>query len=473
MEFSRVQSIAELAGGRLITGLALGVFLMIVTTVLIRMCRNSRSKFAIWFLTLLAIAVLPLLACIVRVNAGRFGTAPLISVPGGWAIAMFVVWILGASLGLIRIGIGLWHVRRIRQRCTWLDAEALTRTLTEAGVAGTDLAWTQAVAEFSTGRRVSLCTSEDVSVPTAIGFFRPVVLLPKWAINELSGVELNSILLHELGHLRRWDDWTNLVQKILQALLFFHPAVWWIDSRLALERESACDDFVVTETADARGYAQCLVSVAEKSVGRRAFVVAVAAVSRVRETAARLTRILDPRRPAATQLSRLALAGFAVVTLSMLAALPSVPTFVRFKHGRSSFAIQPQSAPVLARASAEPMPEVLPSSVRVDAAKLSDLSRSMLRKADFRKPSLSTAKRSTRKSRVIEAKSKLISRPSSKLVQTAWVQESSAPTFLLFMQSVTCDQSGTCFISVRTWQVLTVQSTRPAQARNGSGSKAI
>src|SRR5947207_907662 len=264
MEFSRVQSIAELAGGRLITGLALGVFLMIVTTVLIRMCRNSRSKFAIWFLTLIAIAVLPLVACIVRVNAGRFGTAPLISVPGGWAIAMFVVWILGASLGLIRIGIGLWHVRRIRQRCTWLDAEALTRTLTEEGMAGTDLAWTQAVAEFSTGRRVSLCTSEDVSVPTAIGFFRPAVLLPKWAINELSGVELNSILLHELGHLRRWDDWTNLVQKILQALLFFHPAVWWIDSRLALERESACDDFVVTETADARGYAQCLVSVAEK-----------------------------------------------------------------------------------------------------------------------------------------------------------------------------------------------------------------
>src|SRR5437762_4116518 len=115
-------------------------------------------------------------------------------------------------------------------------------------------------------------------------------------MRELSDDELNSILLHELGHLRRRDDWTNLAQKILQALLFFHPAVWWIDSRLALEREAACDDLVVAKTCDARGYAKCLVSVAEKSVGRRPFAVAVAAVSRIRETTARLTRILDQNR---------------------------------------------------------------------------------------------------------------------------------------------------------------------------------
>ena len=64
-------------------------------------------------------------------------------------------------------------------------------------------------------------------------------------MQELSTLELNAILLHELAHLRRRDDWTNLIQKIVGALLFFHPAVWWIEKKLALEREMACDDLVL------------------------------------------------------------------------------------------------------------------------------------------------------------------------------------------------------------------------------------
>ena len=96
-------------------------------------------------------------------------------------------------------------------------------------------------------------------------------------VKELSTAELNSILIHELAHLRRWDDWTNLGQQILKALLFFHPAVWWIESKLALEREMACDDAVLAKTANPRGYAQCLISVAEKSFARRGLALAQAA----------------------------------------------------------------------------------------------------------------------------------------------------------------------------------------------------
>ena len=88
-------------------------------------------------------------------------------------------------------------------------------------------------------------------------------------MQELSAVELNAILLHELAHLRRWDDWTNLIQKIVGAVLFFHPAVWWIEKKLALEREMACDDLVLAKTASPRAYAECLVSLAEKSLLRR------------------------------------------------------------------------------------------------------------------------------------------------------------------------------------------------------------
>jgi beta-lactamase regulating signal transducer with metallopeptidase domain len=71
--------------------------------------------------------------------------------------------------------------------------------------------------------------------------------------------------LHELAHLRRYDDWTNLAQKLVKALFFFHPAVWWIEKQVSLEREMACDDAVLAETASPRAYAECLAHLAEKT----------------------------------------------------------------------------------------------------------------------------------------------------------------------------------------------------------------
>jgi len=99
----------------------------------------------------------------------------------------------------------------------------------------------------------------------ATGFFRPMIVIPAWALGELSTEELKVVLLHEAAHLERWDDWTNLTQKVLRALFFFHPVVWWLESKLALEREMACDDLVVAATSSPRAYAECLVSLAEKS----------------------------------------------------------------------------------------------------------------------------------------------------------------------------------------------------------------
>ena len=99
----------------------------------------------------------------------------------------------------------------------------------------------------------------------------------------------------------RKDDWTNLIQKILGALLFFHPAVWWIEKKLALEREMACDDLVLAQTTSPRAYAECLVSLAEKSFLRRGLALAQAAVDRVRNVSLRVTRILDVNRPQATR----------------------------------------------------------------------------------------------------------------------------------------------------------------------------
>ncbi|PYY08222.1 MAG: hypothetical protein DMG61_24105, partial [Acidobacteria bacterium] len=144
--------------------------------------------------------------------------------------------------------------------------------------------------QFDSKRPVAVCVSVRLRVPTAIGFFQPRVVLPSWIMQELSVTELNTILLHELAHLKRWDDWTNLIQKILGALFFFHPAVWWIEKKLSLEREIACDDIVLEQMVSPRTYAECLISLAEKSFLRRGLLLAQAAVAGVRQFSIRVTQ---------------------------------------------------------------------------------------------------------------------------------------------------------------------------------------
>ena len=154
--------------------------------------------------------------------------------PASWALYIFAAWFVIAAAGLIRIGVGFWRLRQLRKSCVRIDDVAPRPRFRKL--------W-----KYSTPRSVAVCVSDGLRVPTAIGFIKPLVVIPSWAMQELSATELNAILLHELAHLRRWDDWTNLVQKVLGALLFFHPAVWWIEKKLALEREMACDDLVLAE----------------------------------------------------------------------------------------------------------------------------------------------------------------------------------------------------------------------------------
>jgi hypothetical protein len=178
---------------------------------------------------------------------------------------------------------------------------------------------------------VELCVSADLRVPTAVGFFKPSVVLPTWALAEFSPAELNAVLLHELAHLRRWDDWTNLAQKVVRAVFSFHPAVWFVENRLSLEREMACDDLVLSQTSNPRAYAECLVSLAEKNFLRRGVALAQAAVGRMRQTSLRVLQILDGRRSKAVGIWKPApwvVAGFSVVCLVGAEHAPRLVAFV-------------------------------------------------------------------------------------------------------------------------------------------------
>jgi beta-lactamase regulating signal transducer with metallopeptidase domain len=300
----------------MLDGIAIGLFAWILLRVVGR--RNSSTRFAVWFFALLAIAALPILG--VAASSARAGSAgSAITVPGSWALVIFLVWALIAGVALFRVGIGLWQLRKLRRSCSVIDSATL------------DPALSATLQAFQPIRRVTLCQSDRLRVPTAIGFLKPVVVIPTWAMSELSTAELNSILIHELAHLRRWDDWTNLAQQVLKALLFFHPAVWWIENKLALEREMACDDAVLAETANPKGYAKCLISVAEKSFMRRGLALAQAAVNRVRQTSLRVSQILDVNRSSATHVWKPALYSVAAFFIACLLSLSHAPELVVFK----------------------------------------------------------------------------------------------------------------------------------------------
>jgi beta-lactamase regulating signal transducer with metallopeptidase domain len=300
----------------ILEGTAIGLFAWVLLRVVGR--RNSSTRFAVWFFTLLAIAGLPELGAFSSSSSEAASPALAITIPGSWTLAIFIAWAIGAAVALARVGVGLWQLRQLRASCIVIDAATLDPVL-RATVQGVQSA-----------RSVQLCQSDCLQVPTAIGFLKPLVVIPAWAMQELSTAELNSILIHELAHLRRWDDWTNLAQQILKALLFFHPSVWWIESNLALEREMACDDAVLGETVNPRVYAQCLVSIAEKSFLRRGLALAQAAVNRVQQTSLRVSQILDVNRPSATRVWKPALysvAAFSSVCLVSLSRAPELVTF--------------------------------------------------------------------------------------------------------------------------------------------------
>jgi hypothetical protein len=170
-------------------------------------------------------------------------------------------------------------------------------------------------------RAVTLMVSQKLEVPTAIGFRKPAIILPAWLLESTPAEELKYILLHELAHLSRRDDWTNLAQKVLKAVFFFLPSIWWIERKLSLDREMACDDAVLARSGSPRGYAECLAHIAERSFLRRQFALAQAAVGRVRQLTARVAVILDPNRPRATQMWKPAIP--VVIVLAGLSAVPA------------------------------------------------------------------------------------------------------------------------------------------------------
>jgi len=146
----------------------------------------------------------------------------------------------------------------LRSLGSWMAVQRLRRR----GVCAASAAWQERLQRLRLRLQLSqgvvLLESCLVDVPVAIGLLRPAILMPVGLLMGLSTDQVESILIHELAHIRRRDYLVNLLQKFVECVLFYHPAVWWVSGVVRAERENCCDDVVVKLNGDARGYAAAL-----------------------------------------------------------------------------------------------------------------------------------------------------------------------------------------------------------------------
>ncbi len=169
----------------------------------------------------------------------------------GWGA---ILWLVGAALLIGRILIGYGIVWCLRQQAQVQRDGPLFDALQ------------QARRTLDGYPKVEVATSPSIGSPMTLGILRPIIVFPADLVEKLSADKLSLVLMHELAHVRRWDNLTLLLQRLVSAVLFFHPAVWLCGRMLRREAEQACDDLVVYATGRSEAYARGLAHVAERAV---------------------------------------------------------------------------------------------------------------------------------------------------------------------------------------------------------------
>jgi beta-lactamase regulating signal transducer with metallopeptidase domain len=163
-----------------------------------------------------------------------------------WMPSLIAVWLVGVAL------LSVWHLGG------WIQVRRMARRATRPVDEGWELALIRLRRRLGIEHAVTLLESAAAPVPAVIGWLRPVILVPASAFAGLTPQQLEAILAHELAHVRRHDYLVNLLQAVVETLLFYHPAVWWVSGQVRQERESCCDDLAVAVCGDRLGYARAL-----------------------------------------------------------------------------------------------------------------------------------------------------------------------------------------------------------------------
>ena len=166
-------------------------------------------------------------------------------------------------------------------------------------------------------RPVRLLVSPLLQAPAVVGWLRPVVLAPVGALAGLPPEQIEALLLHELAHIRRHDYLVNIAQSAIEALLFYHPAVWWVSGHIRAERELCCDDMAVSATGDPVTFARALAELKLESARTSHLSPDMAATGG--SLSHRIARLLGQSGPESNTVSRPGI--FAAAALPAIAAL--------------------------------------------------------------------------------------------------------------------------------------------------------
>src|ERR1700722_4883298 len=196
-------------------------------------------------------------------------------------------------------------------------------------------------------RQVSLYISHHIQGPLTIGVVRSVVIVPASALMALSPEQLEAVLAHELAHVRRADYLWNLIQTMVETLLFFHPAVWWLGHRLREQRELCCDDVAVESCADPLVYATALLRLEERRSHRLNLAMALDGHRPWSGLSARIARILGETngKKGPRELVPVPLAAICALFLLVLLPMPQLFAGLR-KNMQPQIAAPAASAPL-------------------------------------------------------------------------------------------------------------------------------
>jgi beta-lactamase regulating signal transducer with metallopeptidase domain len=197
-----------------------------------------------------------------RHPAGVRFLSPMTQPPDQWVPAMVMVWFAGVTLLSLRLALSWYWAAHLCARDTWTVADDWRRQVAAVS------------SRLNISRPIRVLESARTRVPAVVGWARPVLLLPVAALAGLSPTQVEAVIAHELAHIRRHDYLVNALQSIIETVLFYHPAVWWISAHVRQEREHCCDDIAVSVCGDPIAYGRALADLDEGRSGDGAAVLA-------------------------------------------------------------------------------------------------------------------------------------------------------------------------------------------------------
>ncbi|HUA59879.1 MAG TPA: M56 family metallopeptidase [Verrucomicrobiae bacterium] len=279
---------------------------------------------------------------------------PALEIRGGnWARGLIALWALIFAVLLIRLALSYSRLRGLKRRAHPALPELQQR-------------FRQWMAAWDIRRNARLLISEEAASPLAAGFFHPAVIVPARLLGEFSPAELDHVLMHELTHLARRDDWGNLVCRIAHAALWFHPAALLALRRIEREREMACDERVVSATGAARPYAASLARLFEFCVARRRDALASGMAGHGSHLGERIEVLMRRKNSRRGGVSILLLAACALALIFVVAITARAPRWVVLAQDRWDAPPAPPAPPRVRAIPAAPLPPVAPLPFRAD-----------------------------------------------------------------------------------------------------------